>query len=55
MAKIWRNRIIEETRTFNEVPQTWKAQVKKLLWLDVRNNVITAEQYERYTGEPYQA
>ena len=54
MAKIWRNRIIARTRTFDEVPMTWKNQVRMLLRLDVKNNVITAEEYEELTGEPYE-
>lgn len=53
MAKIWRNRIIAGTRTFDEVPATWKEQVKVLLRVDVKNGVITAKQYEDITGEPY--
>ncbi len=53
MAKIWRNRIIAGTRTYAEVPLTWKNQVKALLRMDVHNGVITREQYEEYVGEPY--
>ena len=53
MAKIWRNRIIAQTRTFDEVPMTWKNQVKSLLRVDVRDGVITADEYEEITGEPY--
>ena len=53
MAKIWRNRIIAGTRSFEEVPHTWKEQVRDLLRADVENNVITAEEYETITGEPY--
>ena len=54
MAKIWRNRIIAETRTYAEVPLTWKAQVKALLKEAVHDGTITAEKYEEYVGEPYQ-
>ncbi len=53
MAKIWRNQIIEGKKTFDRVPLTWKNQVKALLKADVKNGVITAEQYEEYVGEPY--
>ena len=53
MAKIWRNRIIAGTRTYEEVPLTWKAQVKVLLRQDVVNGVITKERYEEIVGEPY--
>ncbi len=55
MAKIWRNRIIAGTRTYQEVPLLWKAQVKNLLRQDVANGVITAERYEEIVGEPYEA
>jgi len=54
MAKIYRNRILAGTRTFDEVPQTWKAQVKNLLKEDVANGVITAKEYEDIVGEPYE-
>lgn len=53
MAKIWRNRIIAGTRTYEEVPLTWKAQVKALLKQDVVNGVITKERYEEIVSEPY--
>lgn len=61
MAKIWRNRIIGGTRTFEEVPLTWKAQVKELLRQDVANGTYTyagpatPEWYEEVVGEPYVA
>ena len=54
MAKIWHNRILAGTRTFEEVPQTWKSQVKTLFRADVVNGVITAEEYEGIIGEPYE-
>ena len=53
MAKIWRNRIIAGTRTYEEVPATWKAQVKALLRQDVEDGVITEEEYAEIVGEPY--
>jgi len=53
MAKIWRNRIIAGTRTFDEVPFTWKAQVKALLKTDTANGLISVEKYEELVGEPY--
>lgn len=54
MAKIWHNRILAGTRTYDEVPMTWKAQVKALFRADVENGVITAEEYEDIVGEPYE-
>ena len=53
MAKIWRNRIIARTRTFDEVPIAWKQQVKMLLRADVKSGVITVQEYEELVGEPY--
>ena len=55
MAKIWRNRILAGTRTYSEVPKTWKAGVKALLRQDVVDEIITAEEYEEIVGEPYEA
>ena len=53
MAKIWRNRIIAGTRTFDEVPSTWKNAVKELLKEDVEDGVLTEEEYEEIVGEAY--
>lgn len=53
MAKIWRNRIIAGDKTYDECPQRYKAQVLALLRQDVENGVITAEQFEEITHEPY--
>lgn len=61
MAKIWRNRIIAGTRTYEEVTLTWKAAVKALLKQDVVNgtmmgdgSIFDAEKYEEIVGEPYE-
>lgn len=53
MAKIWRNQIIDGKKTFDRVPWTWQREVKALLREDVRNDVITASEYEDIVGEPY--
>lgn len=53
MAKIWHNRILAGTRTYDEVPQTWKAQVKVLFKADVVSGVITEEEYAEIIGEAY--
>lgn len=53
MAKIWRNRIIAGDKTYEECPTRYKAQVITLLRADVANGVITEEQFEEITGEPY--
>lgn len=54
MAKIWHNRILAGSRTFDEVPQTWKTSVKSLFEADVVGGVIPAEKYEEIIGEPYE-
>ena len=54
MAKIWRNRIIAGDKTYDECPQRYKSQVLALLRQDVENGVITAEQFEELTGQPYE-
>ena len=53
MARIWRNRIIDRTRRYADVPMTWKAQVKNLLWMDVKKGIIAADEYEEFVGERF--
>lgn len=55
MSKIWRNRIEAGDKLFSECPVKYRAQVLALMRIDVVNNVITAEQFEELTGEPYEA
>lgn len=45
MAKIWRNRIIAGTKTFEECPARYQSNVKALIEEDMMNGVITQEQY----------
>ena len=54
MAKIYYDRILAGTRTYAQVPRTWKAGVKDLFIQAVENGEITAEEYEGYIGEPYE-
>lgn len=54
MAKVWRNQIIAGNKTFEECPARYKPQVLTLLREDVVNGVITAEQFEELTGQPYE-
>ena len=53
MAKIWRNRIIAGDKLYSSCPAAYKPAVKALLRQDVADGTITAEQYETFTGEPY--
>ena len=53
MAKIWRNRIIAGDQQFSDCPARYRTQVLTLLRADVENGVITAEQFEDLTGQPY--
>ena len=53
MAKIWRNRIEAGTKTFEECPAKYKADVLALMRQDVENGVITKEEFESLTGEVY--
>lgn len=47
-------RLIKKGRkTFESLDDTMKGLVKDLARADVENGVITAEEYEHYTGEPY--
>lgn len=54
MARIWRNRIIAGDKLFIDCPVKYKNDVKYLLRQDVKDGVITPEQYEEYTDEPYE-
>ena len=53
MAKIWANRLIAGTKTWDEVPTNRKADVLAELADRVANGDITAEQYNEITGEVY--
>lgn len=48
----WR-RIKAGGRTFESVPDSVKEDVRTLAQADVKEGVITAEQYEQYIGETY--
>lgn len=53
IAKIWRNRIWAETRTFQECPDKYKTDVEMLMREDVASGKYTAEKFEELTGIPY--
>lgn len=53
MAKIWRNRIEAGDQKFEDCPAKWQNQVLDLMRQDVANGVITAEEFEEMTGQPY--
>lgn len=53
MAKIWRNRLEAGTQNFEDCPEKYKADVLKLLRVDVASGRITAERYREITGEEY--
>ena len=48
----WRS-IKRGTRTFESIPDSVKDDVRTLAQADVKEGVITAEQYEQYIGEHY--
>lgn len=54
IAKIWRNRIEAGTQQFSDCPARYKAQVLTLMRQDVVDGIITAEQFEELTGQPYE-
>lgn len=54
IAKIWRNRIEAETQKFDDCPTKYRAQVLALMRQDVVDGIITKEQFEELTGEPYE-
>ena len=53
MAKIWRNRLIAGTQSFEDCPDKYKEAVVALLREDVANGVITAERFKEITGLDY--
>lgn len=53
MNKIWANRLVAGTRTWNEVPASRKQGVMEELAARVAGGAITAERYEEITGEAY--
>jgi hypothetical protein len=53
MAKIWANRLIAGTKTWDEVPTNRKTAVLAELKGRVENGEITADLYAEITGEVY--
>lgn len=53
MAKIWRNRLIAGTQSFEDCPGKYEETVVTLLREDVANGVITAERFKEITGRDY--
>ena len=53
MNAIWANRLVAGTRKWAEVPASRKAGVKAELASRVENGKISAEQYEKITGEQF--
>lgn len=53
MAKIYWRTVKRGTRTFADIPDNLKPDVKELARLDVENGIITSERYEEIIGETY--
>lgn len=51
MDKIWANRLIAGTKTWEEVPLSRQSDVKAELAARVESEAITAEQYAKIIGE----
>ena len=54
IAKIWRNRIEAGTKKFADCPTKYQKDVLKFMRQDVVAGIITAEQFEKLTGIPYE-
>ena len=54
MAKIWRNRIEAGDQLFENCPKKYQAAVLNLMRQDVEDGIITAEEFEALTGQPYE-
>jgi len=55
MDRIWANRLEAGAKAWTDVPEKRRESVKVILREDVVKHIITPEQYERITGEPYVA
>ena len=53
MSKIWANRLIAGTKTWDQVPASRRDGVMAELRERVENGKITAEQYEEICGEAF--
>lgn len=53
MNIIWANRLIAGTKTWEEMPASRRAGVKRELAKRVTEGEITAEDYKRITGDDY--
>ena len=51
MDKIWANRLVARTKTWEEMPASRRPGVKRELAKRVAKGEITAEQYRDITGE----
>lgn len=54
MAKIWANRLIAGTKVWDQVPDNRIDEVREELKNRVAAGKITAEKYEKITGEAYE-
>lgn len=54
MANVWRNRIWAWTKTFEECPDRYKADVEALMRQDVADGKHTPEEFEEKTGKSYE-
>ena len=55
MSVIWANRLIAGTKTWEEMPASRRAGVKRELAKRVESGEITADDYKNITGEDYAA
>ena len=53
MDKIWANRLIAGTKTWDQLPASRKVSVLAELRSRVEDGEITAERFEEITGEAY--
>lgn len=53
MAKLWAKKLENGDKTWAEVPDSRKEDVKNVLKEDVKSNKLTAQAYETITGETY--
>ncbi len=53
IANVYWRTIKRGTRAFQNAPLNIQSDIRVLAEKDVEDNVITAEEYEQFIGEPY--
>lgn len=55
MGKAYAKQVIKGKRTIDTVPVLWIRETIEAFYAFVEDGTITPEEFEKYTGEPYEA